>query len=143
MCTLIISLCLCLAPPIHIIFRVHLTSLTINTITTTSRQDRKNDNELIVLQTFPPPSVAVISRENWALVSLSSFRRVERVPLLTKRKNVHHQLITKMTVSLVGISSQRTHVSLKCALPSFVRKLRPVAFEPLKQFALLKWYSVI
>ena len=71
---------------------------------------QKNEHELIVLQTFPPPSVAMISRENWALVSLSSFRRVERVPLKTERRNVHHQLIMKMTASLVGISSRRIHL---------------------------------
>ena len=62
-----------------------------NATVLTSRQTLKNVHEAAVPQTFPSPSVALISRENWALVSLSSFRRVERAPLKTKGRNVLHQ----------------------------------------------------
>lgn len=100
--------------PVYIFFSIHLTPHMRNAIALTARQTRKNVYEVTLPQTFPPPSVAVICRENWALVSLSSFRRVETVPLKTKGRNVPHQLITKTTASLVGISRVNLDV-LSCS----------------------------
>ena len=137
MCAWIIPYTFASTPTIHILFNIRLAPLMRNTMTLTSQQTRKHDCAVTALQTFPPPSLAVISRENWALVSLSSFWRVERVPLKAKGRNVHRQLITKITSSLVGILREHKS-SCPVLVPSVVRELRRVTFEPLKKSALLK-----